>query len=519
VTSIGDGQEAVDTRPPNVVYGGDKLAFSFRRVHVTSTEGKKVSQVIEAIRLSKRRLKADLEKKKEDALVPYDLILQAFRHAGIDVKRPASSRQEIEARRELLETKLKGPQRQKLDKVNEKLVDECLASSEDQMSKKRKEILRAFDSDIGKWAGWSLVQLCAQLKKLGYTITPEANDSVRDGHHSVELKDDLICTIYKGKEMYRAAAGEPATVKRKVGTHADPRKQYVEDHHGVMTRRYVTRAISFYHLAGMFGVKFESGAWVIDNSLTGQTPRAKEHSLDSQSSVFNVRERATVKPGSDRDLGVGPDELKLPSGHTGRSEHFDGDTSREMTPDERASMQVRDGSGERQQMLSAAAVQSAPEGFEPKIIRGNKGERFDLGPETVGVVEIDLSVILREEIVALNQHSFASHEYKVAYDRYNSATDSTVKRKALDELSEYVYSAQKNREVVMDRIPNSAITRIQMTGTKKWEVVGGAPLALKTWVEWSKAAPKLKEFVRNVEKMTKLRDRAEPKMKERGSRT
>jgi hypothetical protein len=82
-----------------------------------------------------------------------------------------------------------------------------------------------------------------------------------------------------------------------------------------------------------------------------------------------------------------------------------------------------------------------------------------------------------------------------------------------------VYSAQKNREVVMDRIPNSAITRVQISGTKKWVAVGGPPLPPKTWVPWDQAAPKLEKFVHNVDNLTKLRDRAEPKMKERGSRT
>lgn len=72
---------------------------------------------------------------------------------------------------------------------------------------------------------------------------------------------------------------------------------------------------------------------------------------------------------------------------------------------------------------------------------------------------------------------------KIAYDRYVSATDPTVKRRAKDDLDEYIYSGRKNREVTMDEVPNGTVTKIRLTN--KAALWNGSGLPHDKWVDWN----------------------------------
>lgn len=533
-------------RPDNVIHGGDKLAFVVPGEVKTSPLGMQAASVITAQRLKKQAVKKALETAKEDQLGLHDKVEQAMRHmrrALVDSKQTDDRvialviKDYAEKPKPMMwTTHVQSQHQQKFLDAYKKLTTEQKALmgriaglGEKEREAQRKEILKKFDREVGLKAGWSLVEITDELRKIGLTCdtVPNGNSNRRYDFVGVSrdgLNIETYLRIYTGTEKYKPSSPDGSVMrargsrlKGEGGTKVDnERKQYVRDGNGVATRRFVTRAISFYHLANMFGVRFDGTVWLDDSTLDGQEPRAKQHTLRSQSSQFDVESGARVQPANETG-GYGSEPMPGPPGSVhGRSGLPPRDLDSDMTPNERASMQVRDGSGDRQQMLSASAVGRD----SGKVIRGNKGERFDLGPETVAMVEIDLSVLLKKEIAVLNQHSFSSHEYKVAYDRYESATDHTVKRKALDELKEYVYSAQKNREVVMDRIPNDALTRVQISGTKKWIAVGGPPpLEPKKWHTWGDAKSALEKFVKNTENLVKLQARAAPKMADRNSRT
>jgi hypothetical protein len=217
-----------------------------------------------------------------------------------------------------------------------------------------------------------------------------------------------------------------------------------------------------------------------------------------------------------------------------------------MGMNERASMQVRNGSGLLQPFLSTASAQVDPQ--RPKVIRANKGERFDTGAENQGIVKVDLAMAKKLGIKIVNQHDDESHQHKIAWDRVYDPKDieelcnrvalaekyplfakevapteqelrvfsetdrahilkknhtevlNTLydKRRAPEELDEYIYSARKNREVLMDKIPLSCVTEIFISPDEgKW---AGLSKDLKgKWIPFPKVEGELKKFLRGSE--------------------
>ncbi|GAB2486937.1 hypothetical protein [Jatrophihabitans fulvus] len=556
-----------DTRPPNVIHGGDKLAFVIPGAVKQTPLGLKAAGTITLLRDSKRAVKKRLEDDKEAKLTKHDHIEKAIRHAKRLLVANGKTKDPLAA--EVLKAYLTSKDQTWKDHVaptdhrkflelftkltaEERKILDGLSVTEDKVrEEERKKILREFDAQVGKTAGWNLDEVAASLRKLGLNCdgTLDARADARyEFVGDVDGETRTVVRVYTGAMKYKPSDEDPERLLRTRGSRIqpttegeakrdDPRKQYVKDHHGTPTRRYVTRAINFYHLASMFGFKFEKEVWTSGHK-EGQFPRATTRTLKEMQGTFRTGNAAVTDPSKWASTYGESTETHVPGMKSGEERKsgamYSGpnatnvvstanDPSRELSLDEQASMQVRDGSGERQQMLSATAAQEGTSGKERAVIRGNKGERFDIGPETVAVVEIDLRELLKKELAVLNQHSVDSQQYKIAFDRWvavkeDNKVPTEIKRQAFDELAEYVYSARKNREVVVSEIPNSALTRIQISGTKKWGEVG-PPLAPKQWHKWADAEQALREFIQDLKRLNAMRDRAVPKMAERESRT
>jgi hypothetical protein len=113
----------------------------------------------------------------------------------------------------------------------------------------------------------------------------------------------------------------------------------------------------------------------------------------------------------------------------------------DMQPNEKASMQVRNGSGLVQPFLSAASVQS-----DSKRIRANKGERFDTGAENQATLEIDMSLLDRAGVMIINQHAEESNVFKIAYDRYTDTGDVKAMERTLYRWIVKKLSTEQGRE-------------------------------------------------------------------------
>jgi hypothetical protein len=112
-----------------------------------------------------------------------------------------------------------------------------------------------------------------------------------------------------------------------------------------------------------------------------------------------------------------------------------------ISQSERAFLQQRDGSGGDQRMLSTTRNMT-------RKIFSNHGETFT----DHAVIKIDLSKIPRAKIVDV--HLEASHQYKT------SLPNIEFNNSAGKELELYKYSAEKNREILLDEIPLAAVTQI-----------------------------------------------------------
>lgn len=340
---------------------------------------------------------------------------------------------------------------------------------------KHKKTLATYHDRVEGMTGWQWPQLQTQiilaLQRVCGPTPYEVSERV-DDQATVKVDGKVIYTVHFDDARFvpdRKKFGHRQTFTKKghekTGPKGgpDPRKQFVQDVNGVKTRRFVTRAFNVFHLATMFGVSVVPPAWkdtvkieptmklkekqdALTKNLAmvkyerkkdglarfgGQEPRDLTKTFSEHANTFNLTKAASVRPGhkdSEFNTQYYADRRKEPG--RGQRTKFEFDTGRRfgrmpedtMKNNEASSMQVRNGSGRGQPFLSAASVQAMPGRRPEKIIRANKGERFDTGAENQGVVKIDLS-LLPDEVNVVDQHSGPSHEHKIAWDRYYSKGD------------------------------------------------------------------------------------------------
>lgn len=346
--------------------------------------------------------------------------------------------------------------------------------------KGKKRILQIYHSLVLWNAGWSLRELVDELtERLGEGIAFE--DGAMDwenGYVLVRCKaaSHLLYTVYVGQGRFPViptAGPDPASLPQhlqgadsrivyvKIG-HEDAdedqlvkKKHFVLDSNGVMTHRYVTRAFLVYNLATMFGLRLappgtepdqrdeqlsrflqsETAGRIcrtttrIENPLVAtvdglqeQQARYTGSAFGGHAEVFDIRRAASYEPDGllnpdftpYRSRGSTGSKFMSRIGYTLVNGSCDARSASDpMMRNERASMQVRNGSGPHQPYLSTAALLS-----EYKIIRANKGERFDDSAENLGVVLVDLSIAKLMGAEIINQHAVESDRFKIAYDRY-----------------------------------------------------------------------------------------------------
>jgi hypothetical protein len=471
-------------------------------------------------------------------------------------------------------------------------------NTEDRIAE-HKTTLRWYHGEILNKAGWRWPQLRDKIAAVGGVNIVESK--VKTGVLAVVLSDSsVVYTILIGTSRFGLKPDKDGVgwgnVYTKLGYeqyHYRTSKQFVKDANGVMTRRYVARAVTIFHIANMVKRAIEAPSRVFDLKNDSDLPQWLQNKVDDvdadptikpvesddqwprylgdsysgHAEVFDLTQAAVL---FDADLSkVAPPykPLETPSISgpvTGL--HIRKVTAKRVSTDnmelnEKASMQVRNGSGPVQPFLSAASIQTSS-----KMIRANKGERFDTGAENQATLELDLSLADREKVKFVNQHAEESNVFKIAYNRYTDRDDIkalqrtlyrwiatqlttaqgrevlaglinvhkdtltastkveavaaelakvtdlkpeqvglptkafenmneferkavlslqeklelhqlSVKREAYLELDEYIYSARKNREVLLNRIPLVCVVRIRFNNEHdKWPHLESYPL-------------------------------------------
>jgi hypothetical protein len=571
----------------NADWGGDKIAFEFTDPATPreSMAQQSARTIILEEQQRKRDIKSHLEKQKE-------LRLKLVKHLVAD---PELASYLNATKKPILPTSVEGKAvtkavhklvlQQKISAGGKRLPKDhamlavmiaLSANTTDRVTQIRKAVLHEFDQEVGKLSGWNIADLNEKFKKEGLTL--------KDGQHGLQIfvkigdNEVAICNVPKGSARYapkdydsgngakphrqhvkvqRGYAKDELTMAATVSKELRRRKEYVEDANGVPTRRFVTRAISHFHMATMLGLKYDGKRGLFtDNpreTFRGQRARGNPDKFGGNAGPttgpFDIKNAAVVDPtkwfGAASPTGgryILPDVDILDvvpmggtynitlRGHdmeyaqlTGFKLQSDARHNSKMTLNERVSMQLRNGSGADQTMLSATAIQMPVPGREgnEKIIRGNKGERFDKSPESLAVLELDLARAKAENVPFVNVHSADSHQYKIAYNRYvelelpewvkkegiDALWDDPIKRDALAELDEYIYSARKNREVTIDKIPNSIIRRVNFAPAKGR--FPDFPLAGQGWLDWSnKIEEQCKEFF-SAERLDEAKEKAD----------
>lgn len=558
--------QIVQRSPAVIRRAGDKLAFE--RGHVMQDKDPRVFEiesVIEKHRQAKRAKKDEIEDRREKKIERRDAESKG-------VKLDIASQKETGLPADLAEF---------LEEQNEATT---IAD--------HKKTLGDYHSEVERDSGWNWEKLAADILKevggLALTGTPE------DEH--VYIRDEesrkILYHVYFGQSRFEKTPDVVRPDRRdnvftKRGFKPDgktPSKEFVEDDNKVKTRRFVTRAVTIWHLASMFGLNFkpientdeanvEKAIGPDGQRIDAQLPRYNDKKFAGHRDTFRLWQAAAYLGKS----GQGGGEFK--DNYTTRPEHWDQhydvmkpgkktgyeystgynyarERHDEMGLNERASMQVRNGSGPLQPFLSTASIQIDPTGQrKQKIIRANKGERFDTGAENQATVKVDLAEAKKQGIEIVNQHDDESHQHKVAWDRYYDKDDikalakrvalakkyaahdiyatfakeriyptdelkvfdptdreaiedgrpqdvfnkKYIKRTAPDELDEYIYSARKNREVLMKKIPISCVTEIKFSEDgEKWE---GLDVGDKTkWHPFTQELQaKLKRYLRGSE--------------------
>ena len=543
-------------------WGGEKLGFSLAEVSADDKQATAaratVAEIVEVARAEKRDAKVAIERFKEARIKAISLLMKNAYVTTLrndKKKRLPDSDPKVRLRLKTAERAV----REKVIKLPElkgvltkdhivdlvKMLVVSPAGNEGLIDIKKK-ILHDWDDQVGNLAGWNWSVMQARFQDAGFKVVEKG--SRRELWASGDKEPVAICTVTFGSDRYTPKEDEDGVLVQrgyeKLAIELRRRKEYVLDANLVPTRRFLTRAIGYHHMATMLGLKFDKDKEVFvvnddPHKVLGQVPRGDGEKFAGNEWYFNLKNAAvidyrewlnlianytidetevTITSAKETApntyvleiLASGPEGLK----HTKiKGFKLKGDATRdsEMSLNERVSMQLRNGSGSDQTMLSAASVQRPAPGRQDdpaKVIRGNKGERFDESPETVAVLEIDLALAVKHGVKFVNVHSSDSHKYKIAYDRYKQLdigqvmkeqgitafrTDD-VKRTALEELDEYIYSARKNREITLTSIPNSIIHKINFKPSIAWF---GPDFPFKepdTWYDWDKVEPELKDF-------------------------
>lgn len=483
----------------NRPWGGHKVGFEYPDV---SEEEKQAQQflegIVEAERTRKRDVKADLERIKELKFSMLEKIanLEEVKKLGpygatcsTTSSRRAAELQVEEAKQDYPDAK----DLQRFTKLAEAIV--AAAASKEGIIAQKKKILHTYDKHVGSKSGWDWDRVKQQAEDAGFEYREFA-----------EGEDGMLVGVTFGRERLTDKVGEddvliqhgykdkPSDVSR--------RKEYVEDANGVPTRRYVTRSISHFQIATMIGLRYTPQGEIAESEEQelGHYPRGDRERFANQENTFDINNGTVGNPapwadGRNRDHKYDISDAAERLEHTGLPSyraHTDATRDSKMDINELSWAQVRNGSGEDQPMLSVAAIQAPVGGRPNKVVRGNKGERFDRSPETVAVIEIDLALAREHGIQFVNQHSSDSHEYKVAYDRWVQVKDEIsgkdvrtdeIKRNARDELDEYIYSGRKNREVTIQHVTNDIIVRIDFE--KGAERFGAEFPFAAGWMPWA----------------------------------
>jgi hypothetical protein len=552
-------------RTPQVIRrAGDKLSFDkVQGLQDLDAElAARVEKVVEDERTFKRGVKDKLEDGKETEI--------GGRH------------DESEKRKEEIRSR---------EEVPKELLDVLVSIEEAETITAHKDTLARYHDLVQQDSGWRWDRLKDRLREIEGIVV---GDHPKDGKVEVtsEMSKAKVYTIYFDKERFNPEADDKearANVFTKRGYANDgsmPAKEFVDDDNQVKTRRIVTRAVTIWHLASMFGIKFvdtdfKSGATKVEphylddlkqERIDAQMPRYTGTAFGGHADTFDLQEAAGYNPpGSQqlspseftknyepRDPGLGRDLKKLDEAERTKFEFTTGrkegrNAAHDMGINEKASMQVRNGSGDNQPFLSTASVQVDPTSVRPqKVIRANKGERFDTGAENQATVKVDLAEAKKAGVKIVNQHDDESNQHKIAWDRFYDQKDveelgrrfaladqyattkfadiaekirpqdkelklfdqedqdrvrannvkaviakKYTKRVAPKELDEYIYSARKNREVLMDKIPLSCVTAICLNGEdKKWP---GMSLETKKWYDFKEVQGTLRSYLLGTE--------------------
>lgn len=558
-------------------WGGEKLGFSFAEVGPENQKAtaaiKKAQAIVEAAQKEKRDRKVFIEHLKEARIKALSILVKDDYVAGLrnDTKKrlppgDPGVKQRLKVAKRLVQgnhVRLPGLTILTPDHIEELIGLLVIAPGGNEgLIEIKKKILHDWDDQVGNFAGWNWSVMSKRFEVAGFEIVDKG------GRRELMAMGDegplSVCTVTFGSERYAEKKEEPGVLVQrgyeKLAIELRRRKEYVLDANLVPTRRFLTRAIGYHHMATMLGLKFDKNSqlFVVNEDpekIMGQVPRGTGETFAGNAWYFDLKNAAVIdyeqwkalvgtdpiesdgvtityaKPTGDgiydvKILASGPEGLKHTT-ITGFKLNTSAARDSAMDLNERVSMQLRNGSGPDQTMLSAASIQRPAPGREDdpaKVIRGNKGERFDESPETVAVIEIDLALAQKQGVKFVNVHSSDSHKYKIAYDRYvqldigkhmkeqgitHFRTDD-VKRTALEELDEYIYSARKNREITLTSIPNSIIHKINFKPSIAWFGPDFPFQAPEAWIDWDQAESALKKFF-NTAKLNEAKKVADEK--------
>ncbi len=313
-----------------------------------------------------------------------------------------------------------------------------------------------------KTSGWNLKKLKSEI----LTDTKKEVEFAPQKSGTIEvISTKTRACLYKiesGSKRF-GPLDESGRIAVKKGTN----KEYLQDARGVYVTRYVHRGCSLEQMEQLF-------------TKGTMLPRNESRRIGTQSHRF--------------DFG----------GRKGTNT---------VTDEEREFLQQRDGSGKNQRLLSVTHAKTT------RKIHSNHGEIF--GSEAI--IKIDLSLIPKGD--TFNMHSVESHPQKVSLPQIRSDKNDPSKKTTKpreQELESYIYSAEKNRETVLLKIPIKAVVSVRMTDGTEISI-SDAEKKYDTMFETKKQAKELEEQriaeqkKKEVERQQGIRDRNDAKRAEKES--
>lgn len=299
----------------------------------------------------------------------------------------------------------KAREKDRIEKVKDDDIDAVNAQGLDKEDARnaRAAVLKTWHTAY-RSTGWNLANLRAEiLRATSNRVAFDDRDPNRIAVTGVTSGLRLY-TILKGAARFGAATGGGRVVIKK-GT----QKEYVQDARGVFVSRYVHRGCSIEQMRQLFTKKV-------------MLPRNQSDRIGTQGVRFDFGSRTTQG---------------------------------QITDQERDFLQQRDGSGDNQRMLSVTHTKPT------RKVHSNHGELF--GSEAI--IKVDLSRVRPED--TFNLHSPETHATKTALpqrrpDEREPSGYRTVPKER--ELASYVYSAEKNRETALLRIPVAAVVAVRLPG-------------------------------------------------------